>query len=299
MLSALFPFRLKPGCRLLLAGLVAAVLLAEPAAAAPAAAAQPTAARRTRPLLPPKSPVQPPKAPVLPPATTEEESEETEPQITLPLDQRPPAVLRQPRPARLRELSAQSDFHYVSIEEKPRQQSLWSLFWLKLWQWITGLFSGPSYEHKGRYVVYGLFGAAFLFVLLRLLKLDLTGLSRRRTRAVPLSYETASENIHAVDFGAALAEAEAAGNYRLAVRLGYLLVLRHLTERDLIRWQPEKTNHDYLRELAGTRWAADFAVLTRQFEYVWYGELPLTPAAYPALRETRQQFLALLTRAAA
>lgn len=208
-------------------------------------------------------------------------------------------ALRQPAEARLRELRSQQAFQYVKPEEKPEQQSVWSLFWWRLTQWLGKLLSGPGYESRGRFVVYALFGAAFLYVLVRVLRLDLTGAFGRRSRAVPLPYDTALEDIHAVDFGAALAEAEASGNFRLAVRLGYLQILRHLAEQQLIAWQPEKTNHDYLRELGGTRWAPDFATLTRQFEYVWYGELPLASEAYPALRENRQQFLQQLNRVAA
>ena len=70
-----------------------------------------------------------------------------------------------------------------------------------------------------------------------------------RPAAWPLAYDTAAENIHEVDFATRLAEAEAAGNCRLAVRLGYLQLLKQLTDRGLIHWQPDKTNHAYLAEL--------------------------------------------------
>lgn len=219
--------------------------------------------------------------------------------MVLPVDTAAPGPLRALDAGRLRELRGQREFQYVEPELEEDNNSAWSQFWWKLWQWLRELFSGPGYEHGGRYAVYALFGGAFLYALLRLLRLDLTGLLGRRARAVPLPYEAAPEDIHGVNFAGALAEAETAGNYRLAVRLGYLLVLRHLTERGLIRWQPDKTNHEYLLELAGTPWAAGFRELTRQFELVWYGELPLPPAAYPALRDTRQAFLHHLTRAAA
>jgi hypothetical protein len=219
--------------------------------------------------------------------------------ISLPADQQPPATLRRGSEARLRELREQREFQYVKPNEEPKDPSMWSLLWWRLSEWFRKLLSGPGYENRGRYVVYCLFGLAFLYVLTRLLRLDFTNVFGRRAQAVPLPYESAIEAIHAVDFTTALADAEAAANYRLAVRLGYLQVLRHLAERHLINWQPEKTNHHYLQELAGTRWAPDFATLTRQFEYVWYGELPIAPEAYPALRESRQHFLLQLTRVAA
>ena len=83
---------------------------------------------------------------------------------------------------------------------------------------------------------------------------------------------------------ARIAEAEDAGNYRLATRLGYLEVLKHLTDRGLIQWQPDKTNHAYLAELAAGPLREAFRGATRQFEYVWYGELRLNAALYQQAR---------------
>ena len=244
------------------------------------------------------APAQPPRPPLLPPPDTTVARADTR-LVRLPADTATPVRLRQPAAGRLAALARQPEFRYVEPEIKSSSDSAWTRFWRELLRWFLGLFSGPTYESRGRYVVYALFAAAFGYVVLRLLRLDITGLFGRRNRAVPLPYETLSEDIHRIDFADELARAEQAGNYRLAVRLGYLLTLRHLTERHLIRWQPDKTNHDYLRELAGTPWAAGFQGLTRQFEYVWYGELPLAAAQYPALREERQEFIRHLSRAAA
>ncbi|MBX0290742.1 DUF4129 domain-containing protein [Hymenobacter sp. HSC-4F20] len=245
---------------------------------------------------------QPPKPVVVPPAVdTLGTAAHRSSFVKLPADTRPPGAVRAPQPERLRQLRQQREFQYAEPEtpEPGSGSSLWTRFWWRLLQWFLGLFYGPGYEHRGRYVVYALFGAAFLYVVLRLLRLDLTGLFRRSGSVAPLPYDTAGEQIYGVDFDSALAEAEAAGNYRLAVRLGYLLSLRHLTERGLIRWQPDKTNHEYLHELRGTPWFTEFQELTRQFEYVWYGETLLTAPAYPALREARLHFIRHLTRAAA
>nr|WP_262905325.1 DUF4129 domain-containing protein [Hymenobacter nitidus] len=115
-------------------------------------------------------------------------------------------------------------------------------------------------------------------------------------------YDTAAEDIHSLDFNTLLAQAEAAGNYRLAVRLGYLAVLKQLTDHGLIRWQPEKTNHDYLRELTAGSLRPAFQEITRQFEYVWYGEQnDLSAAHYTLARDARltlQRQIATTRRAA-
>jgi hypothetical protein len=213
--------------------------------------------------------------------------------------QTPPATapaasvrLRQPPAAttRLDELRGQHAFDYR--EQPPATEeanSAWGRFWNRVFRWLLSKFEwvgGYTYEGFWRWVIYGLLAAAVVFVVLKLLQVDVTRAFGRAPRRAALDYETLSENIHELDFPTQLREAEEAGNLRLAVRLGYLAVLKQLSDANLITWQPDKTNQTYVRELASQRPALrpPFAELTRQFEYVWYGELPLTPAQYAEAR---------------
>lgn len=93
------------------------------------------------------------------------------------------------------------------------------------------------------------------------------------------------DDIHAVDFEAAITEAVESGNLRLAVRLWYLSTLQQLSGKGIIDWRPGKTNYAYLRELGATPYAAEFSRLTTDFEYCWYGDAPVEPARYGALQQ--------------
>ncbi|WP_162550021.1 DUF4129 domain-containing protein [Hymenobacter nivis] len=200
----------------------------------------------------------------------------------LPADRATPLPARRPDAARLRGLRSQRDFDYA---EAVPHLSAWDLFWARLWQRVQNWLQQRSYTHFWRWVFYALFVAAGVFVVLKLLQVDLTGVFGRGPRRPPLAYDAAAENIHAVDFPARLAEAEATGNFRLAVRLGYLQLLKQLADGGFIDWQPNKTNHAYLAELpAQGPLRADFREITRQFEYVWYGELGLTAGQYAHVR---------------
>ena len=209
----------------------------------------------------------------------------------LPPDAAAQPPVRRPAASRLQELRGQRDFQYR--EATPAStDSIWG----RLLAWLFRQF-GHIFDTKGGRVawdtiVYGLMGALLVFAVLKLLQVDVTKLFGRAARSLPLAYETGQENIHELDFAEALAQAEAAGNLRLAVRLGYLQQLKHLTDRDLIDWQPDKTNQTYLRELEASRPSARpaFAELTRQFEYAWYGELPVPDALYQQVREAQRQF---------
>jgi hypothetical protein len=213
----------------------------------------------------------------------------------LPPDESTPLRPRHADAARLNELREQRDFAYV--EAAPDAPSPWDLFWRRVWQSISQWLASRSYQGFWRWVFYASFVAAAIFIVLKLLQVDLTGAFGRSSRQVPLPYDTLNENIHELDFQTRLAEAEQAGNYRLALRLGYLQLLKLLTDRGLIRWQPDKTNHAYLAELpsAGPLRPA-FQELTRQFEYVWYGELPLPATLYSQARASQQALQGELTK---
>jgi len=210
----------------------------------------------------------------------------------LPADRAATQRLRQPPAAvaRLAELRGQHAFDYQEHSTAgPAATSPWGRFWQRLYRWIQNHFSwlgDHSYDGFWRWLIYGLLAAAVVFVVLKLLQVDLTRAFGRAPRRAALDYETLGENIHELDFPAQLRAAEEAGNLRLAVRLGYLALLKQLSDRALIQWQPDKTNQAYLRELASQRPALRpaFAERTRQFEYVWYGELALTPALYAEVR---------------
>lgn len=77
----------------------------------------------------------------------------------------------------------------------------------------------------------------------------------------------------------------AAGNFREAVRIRYLQTLQALEKKELIAPGKDKTNMDYVRELAATGWHQPFAHLTLHYEYVWYGKLPVSNGQFAQLDE--------------
>ncbi|GAA3977564.1 DUF4129 domain-containing protein [Hymenobacter antarcticus] len=203
----------------------------------------------------------------------------------LPPDRSMVLPVRRANTVRLRELAAQREFRYV---EPDASTDAWDAFWARLWRWLSGLMGSPTGRFTWKYGMYAAVLAALVYAVLKLLQVDITGAFGRAARRGPLAYDTAAENIHEVDFAARIAEAEDAGNFRLALRLGYLEVLKRLTDRGLINWQPDKTNHAYLAELAPGSQAEAFRGATREFEYVWYGELRLNAALYQQARASQR-----------
>ena len=209
----------------------------------------------------------------------------------LPPNAGPPPHVRRPAARRLNDLRGQRAFQYLEVT--PDDPGLWERFLAWLARKYLQLRSTEGGRLGSNIFFYGLLGIALIFGVSKLLQLDLARAFGRAPRALPLGYEAGQENIHELNFPDAIADAEATGNLRLAVRLGYLQLLKRLTDQDLIAWQPDKTNQAYLHELATRRPAAQpaFTELTRQFEYIWYGEWPLGSLLYQQVRGGQQQFL--------
>jgi len=211
-----------------------------------------------------------------------------------------PITVRRPAAARLRELRGQRELQYVEVREEPAQASIWQRLLRWLWNLLTPAANSRGGKVAWDVIIYGLLAATLVFAVLKLLQVDITRAFGRAARALPLAYEAGQENIHELNFAEAIAQAEATGNRRLALRLGYLELLKQLTDRDFIAWQPDKTNQSYLHELAASYPAARaaFAELTRQFEYSWYGEAPVPATAYQQARAAQQQLAQQLAAAA-
>ena len=71
-----------------------------------------------------------------------------------------------------------------------------------------------------------------------------------------------------------------AQNYRLAVRFYYLLLLQKLAQKDIIDWQVQKTNADYVYEIKNEVLRTDFTRLTRIYDFIWYGNFEVSQNAF-------------------
>ena len=69
-------------------------------------------------------------------------------------------------------------------------------------------------------------------------------------------------------------------DFRLAIRIKYLMLLKVLNEKKYIHWSKEKTNGEYLNELASQKNYYDFKKITLSFEIAWYGEQEVNEEGY-------------------
>jgi len=90
-----------------------------------------------------------------------------------------------------------------------------------------------------------------------------------------INYDEIEKNLHLVDFEKLIKEATKSGENRLLIRYYYLWLLKKLSEKELIDWDVEKTNSDYLYEIKSEKLRDEFAYLSYLYNYIWYGEFVL------------------------
>ena len=175
-------------------------------------------------------------------------------------------------------------------------------FFEKIWIWLMNFLFGwmrnahPNGTWIGfvltilKYLLYAGALALVIFVVIKSVGIDIGSLFRRRNKKIDLTYTESIEDINTIDFDDELERALAQHNYRLAVRLLYLHSLKQLSDLQLIHWQIDKTNSAYVNELADPSQKQVFSLITRQFEYVWYGNFSIDKQAYCYISQLFKDF---------
>lgn len=94
--------------------------------------------------------------------------------------------------------------------------------------------------------------------------------------------ENLEQRLYDSDLNALLQRAVAAEDYRQATRIHFLMVIKYLSEKGALQWSQEKTNRQYVREMRGRPQARDFQRAVSLYEYVWYGNSPISRERYEA-----------------
>jgi hypothetical protein len=134
---------------------------------------------------------------------------------------------------------------------------------------------------------------AACFVLFILYKLFLTeGIFQKRSAFLKVSKEEEEEaTLHTVsDYNLLIEKAITTKDFRSAVRFLYLLALRQLSDDKLIELAPDKTNYQYQLELTDKEIKNLFALITFQYECVWYGGFEIDETAFNSIRNDFKKF---------
>ena len=127
-----------------------------------------------------------------------------------------------------------------------------------------------------KFILYALVAIAIFYILYTIIiQSEFNYFIRRKNTS---KAETASwENVaDFTDWDIALQKALDIPDYRLATRIMYLETLQTLHLAQLIKYEQEKTNWEYVTELGDTTFKKPFTLFTKYFDYVWYGNFVMT-----------------------
>ena len=190
----------------------------------------------------------------------------------------------------LQHYKADKDFNYNG-DAVNKGESLWARFWHWVWRVLFGWVADARYSTYLQYFLLTVSASFLAYIIFKSLGIDLVKLMTGEAKKVSVPYTETLENIHEINFDAEIENAIAQHNYRIAVRLLYLKSLKQLSDKNLIQWQIDKTNSAYVFELTNPDQKQLFGLLTRRFEYVWYGNFTIDRQTFTSVNQLFQTFI--------
>lgn len=184
-------------------------------------------------------------------------------------------------PRTIENLKEDRAFDYT---EKPAEENWWQQFktwlwnlWLKFWRWLVG-----DYQANGiiaflvHVLPYLIISGIVIFLVWLFYKLNPGATFFSSSKKSEVFFSEEEEIIKSKNINELIEGALADKNYRLAVRYYYLLILRKLSENEIISYEFDKTNSDYIAEISTSNIKEQFRKATNLYDYVWYGNFDVT-----------------------
>ena len=168
-------------------------------------------------------------------------------------------------------------------EEKSPVKSLWDRFEEWFIQWLKRNFDVQDSKNATTILGYTVNTIAVILILLviflivkAILNKEGTWIFGSKSDTSLIRYDEIEKNLHLVDFEKLIKESINSGEHRLSIRYYYLFLLKKMSEKQLIEWDVEKTNSDYIYEIKSPQLKANFEYLSYLYNYIWYGEFELS-----------------------
>lgn len=145
----------------------------------------------------------------------------------------------------------------------------------------NNLLMQPWFNKLLWFIIIGIFIAALIYFLVQH-KINI--FSRSSVTADDDDSNDEQEDIFHLSYSKLIQQAEKNKDYRLAVRLMFLQLLKLLSDANAIQYQPDYTDLHYLQQLRNSKYYADFSKVCHNYEYVWYGKFDITEERYASIK---------------
>ena len=199
----------------------------------------------------------------------------------------------------LEDYKADKDFNYQEKKAEPNiLQRFWSWLMRMLFLFLSWLFGNE--EAKGIFAVivrilpYFIVGIIVLLLLKFFLKVRTQNMIEPGNKNATVSLTEEEALIKNEDLNTLIGQAVAEQNYRLAIRYYYLLALQKLSKKNLIEWEQQKTNEDYIKEIGNPNIKDRFISNTHLYDFVWYGNFQVDEQAFTKAQSMFNEFNKLI-----
>ncbi len=181
-----------------------------------------------------------------------------------------------------------ADFDY---EQKQPRKSVWQRIKERIQKILKSIFGDVDLSNadditKAALRIFAVLLLAFLLYFLIRYVLGKEGrLFFSKKNSESLNSGDLHEDIHEINFQQVISRSESEGDFRSAVRYRFLYVLKLLADKNVIVWNREKTNKDYVREIDNLNIQSGFKEVAHIFDHVWYGEFVLNKEHYDQVRK--------------
>ncbi|MCC7452550.1 MAG: hypothetical protein IT222_00175 [Crocinitomix sp.] len=146
-------------------------------------------------------------------------------------------------------------------------------------------FDPPNLQGLGMigYVLIGVFIVMILFLLYKLF----VNAESRGKKIIPQNINLDTDNpseIPLTELERMLRDALSNKDYRLAVRIYFIFIVRDLAQKNWIKWEKDKTNLHYLQEMSSQNEYQDFSTAVNYFEVIWYGKREIDEPKFESIR---------------
>lgn len=198
--------------------------------------------------------------------------------------------IRQMDSGQIEKYKLDEDFNY--LDKASPGQSIWERFWLWVRGMLRKIFGSVNPTGLGNLIeltIYIVIIAIIGFAVYRLTMIRMDQAFNRGNKSDSVEAKISEENIHDLPFDDLIRNALNNHNYRLAIRLKYLQSLKLLADKEVIHWEPYKTNLEYRYEITSPAVQQAFDRISYYFDYAWYGEFAVEEHHFESVGEIYSQ----------
>ena len=183
----------------------------------------------------------------------------------------------------------QSHYKNADYQYEPKSQEFTA--WQRFLKWLSNIFSGMfrsdgskvsmnAIEKIFKVIVVIIIVVVIFLIVKSLMNKEGNWIFGKSSDKKFINLSEIEKNLRLVDFAKLIQDSTLAGEHRLSIRYYYLWLLKKMAAAELIEWDPEKTNSDYLYEIKNEEFRKEFGYLSYLYNHIWYGAFEIDEAAF-------------------